>query len=565
MKPLISSAGNGGIRLALLLALGACNDEFPTDAPIPSSPTPPAFGQWPTMMVRDTDTIAVQFSTPSGSVAGMDIRWTSSNPALLELRTIPPQGTTRADSLEARMRVQAIAHRHGSVVLTATTNQPGVAVSAVEDTVAIRERWIAVTAGGGYTCGLTVDHDAYCWGGIPTGVTPPSWGLGNGMSTGSARPLAVSGGLKFASISAGDDQTCGVTSPVGLLYCWGRNRWGELGDGSLDHSLIPALVVGGRGFAQVSTKTGLTCGVIGSIDIERYPHSQNAVCWGRASLGEIGEENASFPEANFSILCSEGPYTFHCIPKPVYTVSFPVSEDFVVRTVSVGGDFACAIGEALGRLTEGSVWCWGLNNVGQLGMDSVAEFCSLEGDDTQDFPPAPVSCRSNPVKLSEDLSFSSLSSGGRHSCGVSSAQEVYCWGGTYGPAPVVVPGPGQVDSLSVGGSLNSGLSHACALAAQGQAYCWGDNVDGELGNGELPAGGTNMPHPEMQKVLQDTLVFVAISASKVSVHSREDAAHTCGLTRDGAIYCWGDNSQGALGVPDLARVAIPTRIAEPAP
>jgi alpha-tubulin suppressor-like RCC1 family protein/uncharacterized protein YjdB len=114
-------------------------------------------------------------------------------------------------------------------------------------------RFAAVSAGAGHTCGLTADGVAYCWGDNRFGQ------LGTGSAGGpdhcwvdatptpyfpcSTRPVAVSGGLTFASISAGDEHTCGVTTS-GVTYCWGANQQGELGNGTTTGSTVPIKVAG---------------------------------------------------------------------------------------------------------------------------------------------------------------------------------------------------------------------------------------------------------------------------------------------------------------------------------
>ena len=111
-------------------------------------------------------------------------------------------------------------------------------------------RFKQVSAGLQFTCGLTTDTRAYCWGVNEDGA------LGNGTKTGPehcgtdvvggipcrTRAVAVVGGLYFTQLSAGDAHTCGKTS-AGVLYCWGANGWyGTLGDGSGTNQLEPTRV-----------------------------------------------------------------------------------------------------------------------------------------------------------------------------------------------------------------------------------------------------------------------------------------------------------------------------------
>jgi alpha-tubulin suppressor-like RCC1 family protein len=94
-----------------------------------------------------------------------------------------------------------------------------------------------VSAGGQHTCGTTSAGVAYCWGLNKTGQ------IGDGTTTQRTSPVAVAGGLRFLSVSAGkDSHTCGLTAP-GDVYCWGANTHGQLGNGTTNGSTLPVRVV----------------------------------------------------------------------------------------------------------------------------------------------------------------------------------------------------------------------------------------------------------------------------------------------------------------------------------
>lgn len=122
-----------------------------------------------------------------------------------------------------------------------------------------------VSAGGFHACGLTTGGQAYCWGWNEFGQ------LGKGdFGSFSNTPRAVGGGLTFASLSAGNRHTCGVT-PAGVGYCWGDNFLGTLGDGSENTSAAPVPVAGGLSWATISAGRFHTCGVT---------TTGAAYCWG---------------------------------------------------------------------------------------------------------------------------------------------------------------------------------------------------------------------------------------------------------------------------------------------
>jgi alpha-tubulin suppressor-like RCC1 family protein len=92
----------------------------------------------------------------------------------------------------------------------------------------------SLTSGGQdtFACGLTSTGGASCWGGSRGIGFPPT-----------SAPVAVAGGLSFATLSAGLWSTCGVT-PAGVAYCWGDGGRGELGNGTTVGSDVPVKVAG---------------------------------------------------------------------------------------------------------------------------------------------------------------------------------------------------------------------------------------------------------------------------------------------------------------------------------
>ena len=131
----------------------------------------------------------------------------------------------------------------------------------------------SVSSWGYMTCGLTTAGAAYCWGTGP---------LGNGTTMGPGKvPTAVNGGLTFKSLSAGYNFVCGVTT-TNAAYCWGDTRSGELGGtvtAANDYGLLPVAVSGGLAFASVSAGWAQACGVT---------TAGKAYCWGDNQFGQVG-------------------------------------------------------------------------------------------------------------------------------------------------------------------------------------------------------------------------------------------------------------------------------------
>jgi alpha-tubulin suppressor-like RCC1 family protein len=140
-----------------------------------------------------------------------------------------------------------------------------------------------IDAGDYHTCGIIKGGRAYCWGDGRRGQL----GIGS-REFFRLVPTPVSGELSFSSISAGLDFTCGVTSD-GEAYCWGAGSSGKLGNGSIDDRLTPTLVHGGLDFVEISAGFHTTCGVTGKG--EAYCWGDG----GMGQLGNGSEEDKLVP------------------------------------------------------------------------------------------------------------------------------------------------------------------------------------------------------------------------------------------------------------------------------
>jgi alpha-tubulin suppressor-like RCC1 family protein len=129
-----------------------------------------------------------------------------------------------------------------------------------------------LAAGGNHTCGVD-GGSAYCWGSNLRGES------GSGLPDSAlVVPAPVTGGLAFASLTAGSAFTCGLT-PSGAAYCWGANDRGQLGDGTQTDHPAPTAVNGGLTFAALAAGSQHICGV--TPDHVIY-------CWGDGTSGQLG-------------------------------------------------------------------------------------------------------------------------------------------------------------------------------------------------------------------------------------------------------------------------------------
>jgi alpha-tubulin suppressor-like RCC1 family protein len=135
--------------------------------------------------------------------------------------------------------------------------------------------FVAISAGGLYTCGLTAQSTVYCWGSNQFGQL----GRGSVDPSGSGSAIQVAGTYK--AVAAGSATTCAITTG-GAASCWGRNNYGQLGTGSIGNNAnAPVSVGGGRtDFTAITTGARHTCAVGAS----------GAYCWGSNVLGALGNE-----------------------------------------------------------------------------------------------------------------------------------------------------------------------------------------------------------------------------------------------------------------------------------
>lgn len=189
------------------------------------------------------------------------------------------------------------------------------------------------------------------------------------------------------------------------------------------------------------------------------------------------------------------------------------TDDFIA--VSAGRDHTCAL------IADGTAYCWGSNEFGQLGVANDATTC-LRDD-------RPIPCRRQPVAVAGGLKFQKISAGGLHTCALTLDYHIYCWGdnlhGALG-APGVTQSfaPVQVLSTALFMDLAAGGSHSCGLRTDGVLFCWGANESGQLG---INSSGNGSAVPVSASTVQR---FASVAAGK---------DRTCARIANGTSYCWG--------------------------
>ncbi len=373
---------------------------------------------------------------------------------------------------------------------------------------------VAIAAGGEHTCALVEGGRVWCWGWSREGQTgqgrsrhdfaaveweesppapgpakrsPPSievnprrisarqgrtcavvsdrlWCWGEGVG----EPVEIDLGGSVDEVAVGEDHQCARRG--GDVWCWGGNRFGQVGDGTEEDAQAPVRVPLESPARQIVAGDFHSCAVL--ID-------GRAVCWGLNTEGQLGD----------------GSFLSRSRPSPV--VGVEGLEVLILRG-----------SQAMGRLDDGRVVLWGdglwtemeLRERGERGLKPRAIEVS-RFPDARDFaftdPGICVvsvlgifSCGgSRRVDQRPDLEGSvEIHSGDSHRCVRTDDGEVRCWGenlrGQLGvgdrddrAAPTIV------DGLTAVVEVATGDEHVCALLASGEVFCWGRNHRGQVGDG----------------------------------------------------------------------------------
>ena len=193
----------------------------------------------------------------------------------------------------------------------------------------------------------------------------------------------------------------------------------------------------------------------------------------------------------------------------------------------------------------GRVYCWGAAESGRLGAGrEITE-----------------SGRIGPVAVPGLRTATTVAAGYRHSCAVLADGSIRCWGhngfGQLGndkpDAQVQTNVPVQVEEIGAAVGISAGKRHTCAIAADGELWCWGQNNSGVLGIGQ--------PEHEVSRRTVPTRVAGIDSVIAVSAGNN----HTCAVSDDGRVYCWGHNFSGQIGDGNEGEQASPRIRPHPVP
>ncbi len=373
----------------------------------------------------------------------------------------------------------------------------------------------ALGASYDYTCVVLEDNQMKCWGSNDGAF------LGNGNRWGTE--------YTPVSVNDVDSETCCLTDVIetspdgrhtpaltssGDIYVWGEDFSGQIGHGHISCGNVcwqphgPSVMPGSRTFVTVATGVVHTCAIT-EPDMALW-------CWGENTDGQLGTGDNTDRNAPTQINLPQGRH--------------PIS-------VNAGWASTCVI------LDNGSGMCWGKNDFGHLG----------DGTYNDRNEPTPISILPvNRTLIAMDL-------GAGHACGILDDGMVHCWGnntfsdggsgGRLGDGSITSSTYPRSVSLPVGRtaiSIDAGIDHTCAILDDSSAVCWGLNEQGQLGDGT-----TNNSTTPVSVSMPTGLGVGEISAGWI---------HTCAVSTNASVYCWGHHEEGALGLGEDVDSDVPAYV-----
>tara|TARA_B110001452_G_scaffold107827_1_gene89405 strand:- start:4607 stop:6436 length:1830 start_codon:yes stop_codon:yes gene_type:complete len=360
-----------------------------------------------------------------------------------------------------------------------------------------------IDTGAAHTCGILENGSAMCWGRDTYGQ------LGDGgEATNNIRPstyVDVPNDVTISQIFTGPYRTCVLLSNDGT-NCWGFNENGQSGDESTNTYKSPTNPVNfpdGRVAKSIGMGHKHTCAIL---------DNDQLACWGADLYGALGNGEST----------SEDEYAPVIISTPA---------DRTTVKVEAGVSHTCIL------MDDGGIMCWGRDNVGQLGNGESNPTAYAPASDTI---------------LPEGRVAMDLSVGNEHACAILDNGSAVCWGmNNYGQlgdnsttnakSPTFVHLPNGTKATKI----SSGSAHTCATIDNGSLYCWGHNKNSRLGIGT--SGGVHT-------------IPMFVSANQSIVEISASAEHTCVLSENGSISCWGRNNYGQLGLGHTGERNTPNQL-----
>lgn len=345
--------------------------------------------------------------------------------------------------------------------------------------------WVGVSCGDYSTIGLRSDGTLWSWGDNSVGQL----GIGNYVNQNT--PVQVGTGNTWVSVSSGEAHSLALKSD-GTLWSWGDNGSGELGIGNNTSQNTPVQVGAGNTWVSIS------CGGSNTIGLKS---DGTLWAWGWNYYGQLGIGNT-------------------------------ISQNSPVQTSVQQSDWlmtSCGFGHTAAVRSDGTLWTWGLNIYGQLGI----------GNNINQY---------TPVQVGTGSTWVSVSCGDAFTIGLKADGTLWAWGSNGEGALGIGNNTNQNAPVQIGTgntwvSVSCGGWHTTALRADGSLWTWGSN-----GSGQLGIGNNNDQNAPVQ-VGAGTWLGVFGGGS-----------HTMAIKPDGTLWAWGYNTYGQLGIGNNTNQNTPVQV-----
>ena len=363
--------------------------------------------------------------------------------------------------------------------------------SSPVQTVAGGSTWEQVAVGKNHMAAIKSDSTLWLWGSNRYGK------LGDSTTVHRSSPVqTISGGTDWSQVACGDDHTAAIKTN-GSLWLWGNNSFGQMGNSStVDTSSPIQTIVAGTDWEQVCAGNNFTTAI--KTDYTLWS-------WGKNDLGQLSIN------------------TTLNISSPVQTVGFATNWSAV----------RCGHNNASGIKSDGTLWTWGSNSIGQLGNGISSSI-------------VPTYATSSPVQtVAGGNEWYDFSVGKNAIAAISSStfnpKNLWVWGGNnrgqLGDGTTIDRSiPVQtIDNITDWQEIIVGSAFMAGLTKSGRIWCWGENTYGQLGdNSSGQAASKSSP--------VQTITF-ATNWTKISAGSSFLGA----IKDDGSLWMWGNNNYGQLG------------------
>lgn len=415
---------------------------------------------------------------------------------------------------------------------------------------------VQISAGGGYwkqsvggamhTAAIKSDGTLWTWGRNNFGQ------LGNGATSDIYAPTSIDGN-DWSSVTVGYTHTVAIKTD-GSLWAWGSNAYGQLGNGTTDGSSEPIQIGNDHDWAQVDSQYYHTLAI---------KADGTLWAWGKNTWGALGKST----QINYS--------------SPVQ-----IGQEAYWSQIAAGVDHSLAMSDS------GVIFAWGLNKYGQLGLGEIDEikednlylvtvptlvantavsstattaighnskfYATVKTDGTLwawgnnvygQLGDGTTLSKSSPVQVGTANNWIQVAQGQFHTVAIDTDGKIWSWGrnnygqlgdGTFNNSST----PNQIGSSTIWSKVVCGLNSTMAIKTNGTLWGWGRNERGELGNGTT----TN--------VLAPTQIGSSTIWSQVAISS----GHTVAVKTNGTLWSWGSNTHGQLGDGTRLPSSTPSQI-----